>query len=78
VRSVRVRTIGTSGRLYCWGWNADDQFGGGASEARRFPVAVDGLTEVTAVALGSRHTCALSGQGVRCFGSNAFGQLASG
>ena len=43
------------------------------------PVAVTGLTDVTAVAGGGFHTCAaIAGGAVSCWGSNDSGQLGDG
>ena len=37
-----------------------------------------GITNATAIAAGYRHTCAITGGAVKCWGRNAFGQLGMG
>jgi alpha-tubulin suppressor-like RCC1 family protein len=42
-------------------------------------MAVSGITDATAVATGSRHTCAVLADGtIKCWGSNGIGQLGDG
>ncbi|MFZ6026487.1 MAG: RCC1 repeat-containing protein [Chloroflexota bacterium] len=69
----------SANRLQCWGYNMDGQVGDGTSgrEAdRHTPVDVPGLTDVRAVALGERHSCALLNAGsVKCWGGGYEGQL---
>ena len=77
----------SSGGVNCWGYNARGQLGNGqrtctdvstcAKNASSTPVAVIGLTSgVRAIAAGDFHTCALTTSGgVKCWGSNASGQL---
>ena len=74
--------ISISGKLYCWGKNADGQLGIGNSTDQATPQAValfDGLTSATtakALALGSASTCALTAAGtVLCWGANNYSQL---
>jgi len=64
----------------CWGSNTQGQLGDGTLADSPAPVQVSSLgSDVIAVAAGGNHTCALSAQGrVRCWGSNAQGQLGDG
>jgi alpha-tubulin suppressor-like RCC1 family protein len=79
-----------TGGVKCWGRNDRGQLGNGTggdgsdaynsstpvdvlADAIPSPVALSGVTSITA---GEYHTCALTtGQGVKCWGGNAFGQL---
>lgn len=66
--------------LECWGDNEGGQLGDRTMEARGLPAPVvsGGLGAVTDLALGSRHTCALSGGAVHCWGEGKRGQLGTG
>lgn len=68
------------GTVRCWGWNAYGQLGDGTTTNRSTPVLVTGLSgPVATIAAGGHHTCViLSGGAVRCWGSNAYGQLGDG
>lgn len=74
-----------NGAVKCWGSNHGGQLGNGsplyiAGEGARsyLPVQVTGLTSgVQAIAAGGAHTCAVLPNGVKCWGSNRFGQLGS-
>ncbi|ACL23603.1 RCC1 domain-containing protein [Chloroflexus aggregans] len=70
----------SSGGVWCWGYNLSGQLGDGSTIYHITPVAVSGLpSEVTAIAAGYAHTCALTGSGgVWCWGDNGFGQLGDG
>ncbi|MBI3148361.1 MAG: right-handed parallel beta-helix repeat-containing protein [Betaproteobacteria bacterium] len=70
----------TSGGLKCWGYNNGGQLGDNSTTQRLAPVDVSGLTSgVGAVAAGGDHTCALTTSGgVKCWGSNGYGQLGDG
>jgi LruC domain-containing protein len=67
-----------NGTARCWGNDADRQLGTGAASAASssVPVAVAGLSGVTSISAGYAHTCArLSDGTVRCWGSDATGQI---
>jgi len=62
-----------------WGYNASGQLGNGSTTLSRVPVAVSGLSGVTAVAGGGEHSLALLSNGsVMAWGNNRAGQLGNG
>lgn len=68
------------GAVRCWGWNANGELGRGvvgAADAspRTVGTLASGADEITA---GGAHTCVRVGTSVRCWGSNAAGQLGDG
>lgn len=67
----------TTGGIKCWGYNAYGALGNGTTDNRYAPTDVTGLTSgVSAIAVGTLHTCAIdSGGGVKCWGSNSYGQI---
>jgi alpha-tubulin suppressor-like RCC1 family protein len=70
----------SNGTVQCWGCNLGGELGNGqTSTTVSSPVSVSGLSQVTAIAGGGAHTCALSSNGaVQCWGENANGQLGNG
>jgi alpha-tubulin suppressor-like RCC1 family protein len=70
----------TNDVMKCWGFNYYGQLGDGTTTNRLVPVTVNGLVGVpSSIRVGYSHTCALmQGGGVRCWGSNEFGQLGNG
>ncbi len=69
-----------SGAVKCWGANAVGQAGDGTAPSTAFaPTAVTGLASgATAIDAGYEHTCAVLSDGVKCWGSNFYGQLGDG
>jgi alpha-tubulin suppressor-like RCC1 family protein len=68
------------GRVKCWGENLSGQLGDGTQRDSLAPMDVVGLNgNVTAVAAGGGHTCAITEYGtVQCWGWNDAGQLGDG
>lgn len=70
--------------LYCWGNNTNGRLGDGTTTARLTPTAIvngtiPGGSDITDVAAGGNHTCALASDGVvYCWGYGANGQLGRG
>lgn len=80
VGGAHACAITRSGGMRCWGLNALGELGNGVeSNQHDVPVPVAGLASgVAAIAAGGTHTCALTtAGGVKCWGSNGNGQLAS-
>ena len=68
--------------IKCWGSNrygqlAYETYGDPLLVDSSIPISIPRLTSgITAISAGTRHTCALtSSGGVKCFGSNYYGQL---
>lgn len=62
---------------YCWGWNVHGQLGNNTTGDWSLPVPVDSSgvlagKVITAVALGSSHSCALASGAVYCWGNNNY------
>ena len=75
----------TGGTVICWGSNSNGQLGDGTTTSSPTPLAVKGvggtgeLSNVTALSAGYQHACVLlTGATVKCWGSNAAGQLGDG
>lgn len=67
------------GTVNCWGNNTHGEIGNGTLVNAWTPVAVSGLTGVTAIAAGYTHTCAIvAGGAVKCWGEGTSGQLGNG
>ena len=75
------------GTISCWGANWYGQLGNGQStddstsnsSISSVPVEVEGITDATAIASKSQHSCALrEGGTISCWGANGSGQLGNG
>ncbi|NNM35171.1 MAG: hypothetical protein HKO53_19000 [Gemmatimonadetes bacterium] len=66
------------GQIWCWGRNLDGQVGVTPSGDEPSPVRVGSGSSWTAVAAGSRHTCAIQGSQAFCWGAGDQGQLGNG
>jgi alpha-tubulin suppressor-like RCC1 family protein len=70
-----------AGEVYCWGDNLFGQLGDGTTIARSKPVKVSDNgaefvnSNVTAIAAGFLHTCAIKAESVYCWGNNDHGEL---
>lgn len=67
--------LGVDGKVYAWGDNYFGQLGSTPGGVSPVPLAVSGLSGVSAIAAGGQHSLALSGGKVYAWGYNASGQL---
>jgi alpha-tubulin suppressor-like RCC1 family protein len=77
---INTCVVTTAGAAKCWGSNDFGELGDGTTTERQSPVDVVGLSSaVVAISVGSTHACAVTtGGGVKCWGSNTYGQLGDG
>jgi len=69
-----------TGEVRCWGNNASGRLGDGTTTNSSVPVTVVGISSNgERVIVGGNHSCAIvSGNGLKCWGRNQFGQLGIG
>jgi alpha-tubulin suppressor-like RCC1 family protein len=71
----------SSGKVECWGYNANGQLGNGTTASSDIPVAVHGITNAKAVSgdINGQSFCALlSSKHLDCWGAGGNGQLGDG
>ncbi|HEY3500492.1 MAG TPA: hypothetical protein VGK73_37625, partial [Polyangiaceae bacterium] len=76
--AIARESASLGGSVVCWGSNSAGQLGNGTNRGSDVPVRVLELTNVTAVAAGNNHSCAIVDGLVSCWGSNLRGQLGIG
>lgn len=62
-----------AGAVACWGLNGNGQLGDGTVQNQAAPVPVPGLQDVTGLAAGNQHSCAVGNGKVYCWGGNRYG-----
>ena len=69
--------VTTTSDVWCWGQNDLGQLGNGTSDAlpHPTPTRVTALSGVRSLAVGWRHSCAVTTAGGLCWGANDVGQL---
>src|SRR4029077_15091209 len=71
-------SLASSGAV-AWGYGYNGQLGNGTNEVSNVPVAVTGLSEVTALAASEYHSLAALPNGTaKAWGYNAYGELGNG
>ncbi len=76
---VPPRSIASSGAVQCVGGDYEGELGNGTNGFSDVPVAVNGLSDATAVSSGFYYVCALVALGAaKCWGLGQSGQLGTG
>lgn len=69
--------ITTGGVLKCWGLNSAGQLGDGTVADKYSPTVIIS-SNVTDIAVGTYHGCAINAGTLQCWGANMYGQLGNG
>jgi alpha-tubulin suppressor-like RCC1 family protein len=76
-----ICVISDQGEVWCWGNNSHGQLAtapSGMPPTIKTPMKIAGLTEISHLAMGTLHTCAIKKGAVWCWGKNSEGELANG
>ena len=79
IGGLHTCVVHTDGTVSCWGPGHEGQLGQNNTGTHHLPVAVTGIADAAAVAVGSGFTCVAHRDGeVSCWGRNWYGQLGNG
>lgn len=68
-----------NGKLYCWGWNSDNQLGDEGSGTASAPRRIGALDDWASLSGGRAHTCGIrKGGSLYCWGRDTEGQVGDG
>ncbi|HUQ00442.1 MAG TPA: polysaccharide lyase family 7 protein [Aeromicrobium sp.] len=71
--------IRSTGKLYCWGNDANGQLGNGSGGSSTIPIQITSAADWKSVSAGGTHTCALRGSGIiYCWGADNYNQSVEG
>lgn len=76
IGTFHICGLASTGTVYCWGYNVDGEVSADPAEDLLLPTPV-GLT-ASAVSAGGWFSCALTADGVYCWGQNTASQLGAG
>ena len=68
--------LSSSGEVYSWGYNGNYQFGTNTISTSKYPVKMNGISDIVQISAGYNHVAMLNKNGnVWCTGYNGYGQF---